>query len=109
VFFDVNFDEETRVLLEGAASGAIGKGAGGREAIPDHALDNMIDLVRRVSAKVGTEVAPVIDGTLCTFELTFGVRADGNGTVMIAGTPEAGQFRVTIKRPVVNKVKRSVE
>jgi hypothetical protein len=109
VFFEVNFDEETRVLLEGAASGAIGKGAGGKDAIPDHALDNIIDLVRRVSAKVATEVAPVVDGTLCTFELTFGVRSDGNGTVMIAQEPENSQFRVTIKRPVINKVKRGAE
>lgn len=110
MFYEVNFDEETRVLFEGQASGAIAKGGGGvgDNFIPDDALDNSLDLVRKVAMKVATEVSPSLDGTLCSMELEFGIRADGNGTVMIAQTPQLGQFRVTIKRPIIKKAPRAV-
>jgi hypothetical protein len=105
VFYEVNFDEETRILFEGQASGAISKGGGGmgKNFIPDDALDNSLDLIRQVATKLATEVAPTLDGTLCSVELTFSVRADGNGTVMIAQDPSLGQFRVTLKRPVIKR------
>lgn len=103
MFYEVNFDEETRVLMEGQASGAISKGGDSTDFIPDDALDNAIDLIQKVVARVSTEVMPAVDGQLCSMDLTFGVRADGNGTIMIAQTPELGQFKVTIKRPVIKR------
>jgi hypothetical protein len=103
VFYEVNFDEETRILLEGQASGAIAKGGGGNDFITDDALDNSIDLIQKIVARLSTEVMPAIDGQLCAMDVTFSIRADGNGTIMVAQTPEVGQFRVTIKRPVIKR------
>ena len=103
MFYEVNFDEETRVLLEGQASGAIAKGGSDTGFIPDDALDNSIDLIQKIVARMSTEVMPSIDGQLCSMEVSFSIRADGNGTIMLAQTPEAGQFRVTIKRPVIKR------
>jgi hypothetical protein len=109
MFYEVNFDDETRVLFEGQASGAITKGRGTSDFIPDDALDNVINLMRMVSIKVATEVAPTIDGTLCAFECEFGIRADGNGTVMISQDRNNAQFKITIKRPVIKRTTRPVK
>lgn len=107
MFYEVNFDDETRVLFEGQASGAISKGGrAGNDMIPDDALDNSLDLLRKVATKLSTEVAPIVDGTYCSVEIEFGIRADGNGTVMIAQDPSIGQFRVTLRRPVIKRTKR---
>jgi len=107
VFYEVNFDEETRIMFEGQASGAISKGTrGGPSFIPDDALDNSIDLIKKVALRIATDVAPVVDGTVCAMEIEFGIRADGNGVVMISQDPSIGQFRVTVKRPVVKRTTR---
>ena len=104
MFYEVNYDEETRVLLEGQASGALTKGGGsGPSFIPDEALNNSIKLIKQVAQKVTSEIAPVVDGTYCAMDITFSVRADGNGTVMIAQDPSLGQFQVTIKRPILKR------
>jgi len=104
MFYEVNFDEETRILFEGQASGAIAKGArGGPQFIPDDALDNSIDLIKKVALRIATDVAPVVDGTVCAMEIEFGIRADGNGAVMISQDPSIAQFRVVIKRPIVKR------
>lgn len=108
MFYEVNFDEETRILFEGQASGAISKGGNaGKDFIPDNALDNSLDLIKKVALRVATDVAPVVDGTVCSMEIEFGIRADGNGVCMLAQTPGIGQFRVVIKRPVVKRTSRS--
>lgn len=108
MFYEVNFDEETRVLFEGQASGALSKGSrGGPSFIPDDALDNSLDLAKKLALRVATDLAPVVDGTVCSMEVTFGIRADGNGTVMISQTPDIGQFKVVIKRPVIKRTTRS--
>ncbi|MFK7931621.1 MAG: hypothetical protein AB8H79_25810 [Myxococcota bacterium] len=103
MFYEVNFDEETRIMFEGQASGAIAKGGQRNSFIPDDALDNCIDVMKKVAMRLATDVAPVIDGTVCSMEVEFGVRADGNGTVMIAQDPRLGQFRVVIKRPIIKR------
>jgi len=105
MFYEVNFDDETRILLEGQASGALAKGGGrgGLEFIPDTALDNCIDLIRKVAQKISTEVAPAIDGSYCAMDISFSIRADGNGTVMLGQDPNVGQFQVTIKRPILKR------
>lgn len=103
MFYEVNFDEETRILFEGQASGAIAKGGGTNDFIPDDALDNSLDMVRKVAMKLAMEVCPILDNSMCAMEIEFGVRADGNGTVMLAQTPEIGQFKITVKRPVVKR------
>jgi hypothetical protein len=103
MFYEVNFDSDTRVLLEGQASGALAKGGGGMDFIPDHALDNSIALIKRVAQKIATEVAPAIDGSYCAIDVAFSIRADGNGTVMIAQDPNLGQFHVTIRRPILKR------
>jgi hypothetical protein len=104
VFYEVNFDAETRVLLEGIASGALAKGgSGGMEFIPDTALDNSIALIKKVAQKIADEVAPSIDGSYCAIDIAFSIRADGNGTVMIGQDPSVGQFHVTIRRPILKR------
>lgn len=103
MFYEVNFDEETRIMFEGQASGAIAKGGTRNNFIPDDALDNCIDVMKKVAMRIATDVAPVVDGTVCAMEVEFGIRADGNGTVMIAQDPRIGQFRVVIKRPIIKK------
>lgn len=108
MFYEVNFDEETRIMFEGQASGAIAKGGrGGPSFIPDDALDNSLDLIKKVALRVATDVVPVIDGTVCSMEVEFGIRADGNGVVMLSQTPDIGQFKVTIKRPIVKRTPKS--
>ena len=95
MFYEVNFDEETRIMFEGQASGAIAKGSRGggtTNFIPDDALDNSLDLAKKVALRIATEVAPVVDGTVCSMEIEFGIRADGNGVV----TRE--EFRAAVAR-----------
>lgn len=103
MFYEVNLDDETRVLLEGQASGALTKGGSGPNFVPDDALDNCIDLIRKVAEKLSADVAPVIDGSYCALDVSFSIRADGNGTVMIGQDPNCGQFHVTIRRPIIKR------
>lgn len=106
MFYEVNFDDETRIMFEGQASGAIAKGGQKTDFIPDDAFDNSIDLIKKVALRIATDVGPVVDGTVCSMEIEFGVRADGNGVVMLAQDPSIGQFRVVIKRPVIKRTTR---
>jgi hypothetical protein len=104
MFYEVNYNEDTRILLEGQASGALAKGGGaGKDFIPDDALDNCMDLIKKVAHRLSTDVAPTIDGTYCAMDVTFSIRADGNGTVMLGQDPSCGQFQVTIRRPVLKR------
>jgi hypothetical protein len=97
VFYEVKVDDETHILMEGKASGALAKGNDGNNFLPFDAYANCIDIVRKVASSISSEVAPAMVGTGCTFEVQFAVRADGNGTVMLSQDPNNGQFQVTVK------------
>jgi hypothetical protein len=96
VFYEVDINEETQILLEGQASGALVKGRGGPSFMPSEAFKNSIDIIKLVASTVAKEVSPAMVGTGCTYEIEFSVRTDGNGTVMLAQDPSLGQFKVKV-------------
>lgn len=97
MFYEVDIGNDATILLEGQASGAIAKGGDGNYANPRDALKSSVEMIGQVAGVVASQVAPTMVGSGCTFEVEFGVRADGNGTVMLSQTPDIGQFRCVVK------------
>ena len=99
MFYEVNLDDETQVLLEGQASGAMSKGGdGGKRYIPMDAFSNSMEVVTLVVKPLAEAMNQATQGSGCGYSVQFSVRADGNGAVMLAQTPDIGQFRITLTR-----------
>lgn len=99
MFYEVLIDEETRCLLEGQASGSISKGGEGELFFnPQEALHNIDGLMRSVARSLAGGAMQEFGELGFDAEVCFSIRADGNGTVMIAQDPSLGQFKVTLKR-----------
>ena len=97
MFYEVNLDDETQILLEGQASGAMSKGSDGRSRfLPMDAYKNLVGVIADVSSRLGRDLEERTQGTGVDWKVEFSVRADGNGTVMLGQDPTVGQFRVTL-------------
>ena len=94
--YATKLDENTRLLIEAEASGAFVKSDLEELPDPETAVLRMVDTVAKVGAAMAKQITPGFQGTGCSWELSFSVKADGFGTVMIANTPEAGQFKVSV-------------
>jgi hypothetical protein len=97
MFYPTQLDENTQVLIEAPASGALGKSDMEIRPDPLRALLNCQDLVGKIARGFATSVGNALDGTGMDFEVEFAVRADAYGSVMISQHTGEGQFICRIK------------
>jgi hypothetical protein len=88
---------DATVLLEAPASSAFAKGGNDVETDPRAAILNMVRTIKTVSAYMGSELMPVVRATGAAMEVSFNVRADMYGLVMISESTGVGQFQCTVR------------
>jgi hypothetical protein len=88
---------DAQILLEAPASGAFAKSASEVEADPRSALVNMVRTIKVVCGYLGEEIGPVARKSGATMEISFAVRADSYGLVMVSESTHVGQFSCTVR------------
>lgn len=87
---------DTTVLLEAPASSGISKSDAEMKAEPQKAIANCMNMVKLVAAYFNHEVGPVIRKLGGSIELSFAIRSDSLGNVMIAQDSHEGQFQLKL-------------
>ena len=64
---------------------------------PEKALVNLVNLAETVSRYIAKEMKDVVNQNGMEAEVSFSVRADGNGAFMLGQNPEKGQFRCVLR------------
>jgi hypothetical protein len=88
---------DAQIVLEAPASGAFAKGASDVEADPRTAMANIIRNIRQVGSALGSELVPIVRNLGMAMDVSFAVRADSYGVVMVSQNTSEGQFLVTVK------------
>jgi hypothetical protein len=88
---------DAEILLEAPASSAFAKSSNNTEADPRQAINNMVQAIKAIAAYMGTELMPVVKATGMAAEVSFNVRADMYGLVMISESTGVGQFAATLR------------
>ena len=83
---------DAQILIEAPASGAFAKSASEVEADPRQAITNMVRTIKVVCGYLGEEIGPVARRSGATMEISFAVRADSYGLVMVSESTTIGQF-----------------
>lgn len=90
---------ETQVLLEAPVAGAFAKSDSEIQPDPYKAITNVFETVKLLVEHANKNVGPALRGTGAAFEMSFAVRADSGGLVMISEHANVGQFQCTLKWP----------
>ncbi|MFM2161126.1 MAG: hypothetical protein RLZZ383_638 [Pseudomonadota bacterium] len=88
---------DTEILLEAPASSAFAKSSANTDADPRQAINNMVKAIKAIAAYMGPELMPVVRATGMAAEVSFNVRADMYGLVMISESTGVGQFAATLR------------
>lgn len=88
---------DTEILLEAPASSAFAKSSANNDADPRQAINNMVKAIKAIAAYMGPELMPVVRATGMAAEVSFNVRADMYGLVMISESTGVGQFAATLR------------
>src|SRR5690606_34618187 len=92
LFYPTKLDEETMLLLEAEASGAFTKNDLEERPDPLSALIKAVGAAEKFSRFVAKTMKPALRENGMEAEITFGVRCDGFGSVMIAQDIAKGQL-----------------
>lgn len=95
----VTYIGEKQILLEAPVAGAFAKSESEMAPDPKRAFQNMFDNIRAIVDYAGEQLGPSIRKTGAAFELSFAVRSDSFGLVMVSEAASVGQLQVTIKWP----------
>lgn len=88
---------DAQILIEAPASGAFAKSASEVEADPRQAITNIVRTIKVVCGYLGEEIGPVARRSGATMEISFAVRADSYGLVMVSESTTIGQFACTVR------------
>lgn len=95
--FMTQVEGDTMMLLEAETSGAFAKSELEIRPNPMAAFDNSIDAIGRVGRILAERIQAQYAGTgIDSAEVTFGIKIDGTGAVMISQENERSQFTVKI-------------
>lgn len=92
MFYPTQLDEKTMLYLETETSGAFAKSDLEVRPDPLKALVNAVDLAKTFSRHLAREMKPVLTENNMDAEISFAVRCDGHGSVMIAMDTDKGQL-----------------
>lgn len=92
MFYPTQLDDDTMLYLETETSGAFAKSDLEVRPDPLSALKGAVDMAKTFSAYVAREIKPVLNQHQMYAEITFAVKCDGHGSVMIAMDKDKGQL-----------------
>ena len=97
MFYVTDLDDATQVVIEAETSSAFAKSDLEVKPNPTLALQNAIETSARVASRFARELRPVMASTGSDAEVSFSMKCDHTGLVMLAMNPEEGQFKVTLR------------
>jgi hypothetical protein len=99
LFYPTYLDDDTMLLMEAEASGAFAKGEMEVRPVPEKATENAVQSAQLLAMYVTDKLKPVLIDRGVSAEVSFGIRCDGNGAVMIAQDLGKAQFtcKLTIR------------
>jgi hypothetical protein len=98
LFYPTQIDEKTRILVEAETSGAFVKSDIEELPDPETAVVRAIQQIGVIGKQIGEVVGKQFEGTGTAFEVTFSMKLDAVGLVLLAQSPESGQFKVSVIR-----------
>lgn len=90
---------DKQILLEAPVAGAFAKSESEVQPDPKRAIENMFSTIRTIVEYAGDQIGPVARKSGAAFELSFAVRSDSFGLVMVSEAAQVGQMQVTVKWP----------
>lgn len=88
---------DTSILLEAPASGGLSKSDSEVKADPRKAVMNILDTVKTMVKYMGDDLGPTLRASGAGFEMSFAVRADLSGLVMVSEDASKGQFQCVVR------------
>lgn len=100
----VTYIGDKQILIEAPVAGAFAKSETEIQPDPKKALNNIFEHIRLLVDFAGEQIGPAVRKAGAAFELSFAVRSDSFGLVMVSENASIGQFQVTIKWPPMRPV-----
>lgn len=95
-FFMTQVTEDTEVFLETETTGAFNKSALEVRPDPRKAFLNTVDACNKLGIALAEQLHETMETARCDIDMSFGIKVDGNGSVMIAKEMANCQFNVAI-------------
>lgn len=96
--FESKIDDQTWLLIEAETSGAFSKSDfEDSKFTPQLAFLNLCTVSAQVALGLTRSLEERLGGTQAEVDVTFGVKSDAHGNVMVAMKPDEGQFSVTVR------------
>lgn len=95
-FFLTQITEDTEMLIETETTGAFNKSALEVRPDPKKAFLNTVDACNKLGVALSDQLREMMESTGCSIDMQFGIKVDGNGSVMIAKEMAGCQFRVAM-------------
>ena len=96
-FFVTRLDESTQCLIECETSGAFSKSDLEIKPDPEQAVIIAMSTIVKIAEVMGRNSAQLKSAGANEFDIDFGIKVDGVGSVMIAQRVDEGQFRVALR------------
>lgn len=97
-FIVSRLDEETQVLVECETTGAFSKSDLEIKPDPERAIFVTVENIASLSRTLAMGIVPTLrEVRASNFEVQYGIKIDGNGSVLISQRKEDGQFSVTLR------------
>ncbi len=96
-FFTTQVTDDVMLLIEAETTGAFSKSDLEIKPNPLMAFLNSVDAVAKLGTAFSDGLSPTMESAGCDVEVLFGIKVDGNGSVMISKESNVCQFQVTMK------------
>ena len=96
-FFMTQVTDDVMLLLEAETTGAFSKSDLEIRPNPIMAYLNSIDAVAKLGNSFSSGLSSTMESAGCDIDVTFGVKIDGAGSVMISKEQQVCQFNVTMR------------
>ncbi|MBW1877673.1 MAG: hypothetical protein JRI25_07335 [Deltaproteobacteria bacterium] len=92
LFYPTYLDDDTVLLMETETSGAFMKSDLEERPEPEKATENAVKSAQLLAMYVADKLKPVLVDRGVAAEISFSIRCDGNGSVMVAQDSARGQL-----------------
>ena len=96
-FFITQISDDTEMLIEAETTGAFTKSDLEIRPDPLKAFLNSADAAAKLGLAFSERLAPTMAATHSDVDVHFGLKVDGNGSVMISKESTGCQFQVTLR------------
>lgn len=97
MFYVTDLDDKTQLVIEAETSSAFAKSDLEVRPNPQHALVNAMETATYFAGRLVNEFRDVVNEAGGEAEISYSMKCDHTGLVMLAMNPEEGQVKVTLR------------